>query len=132
MANLSSARSVTFFDVETTSLDPKKSAILQISIITDWEDGSQDVWTTKIKPRDMELKFASPEALNICHFHYDDWLDAPSFEDVAETISKKLAWGPVVAHNAQFDVAHIKASFERRGWREPKRNEKFDASKKNV
>ena len=112
MGNILDYRTITFFDVETTSLDPTKSAILQISIITDWEDGKQDVWTTKIKPRDMELKFASPEALNICHFHYDDWLDAPLFEDVAETIVKKLTWGPIIAHNINFDISHITASLK--------------------
>ena len=130
MTNLGSAKAVTFLDVETTHLDPTRSAILQISIITDWENGNQDVWTTKIQPRDMEIEFASSEALNVCNYVYEDWLEAPFFEDVAETIAKKIAWGPIVAHNAQFDVAHLKASFERRGWREPDRNERFDAKQK--
>ena len=59
-----------------------------------------------------------------------DWSDAPTFEDVAHIIAKKLRWGPVVAHNASFDIAHLKASFERRGWREPERNERYDNDKK--
>lgn len=130
MANLTNAKAITFVDVETTHLDPSRSAILQISIITDWEDGKQDQWTTKIKPRDMELEYADPEALKICGYNWDSWADAPSFEEVAETIAKKLRWGPVVAHNAQFDVAQLKASFQRRGWREPKRDERFEPGKK--
>lgn len=130
MANLTSSKAITFVDVETTHLDPTRSAILQISIITDWEDGKQDHWTTKIKPRDMEIEYADPEALSICGYSYEEWSDAPSFEEVAETIAKKLRWGPVVAHNAQFDVAHLKASFKRRGWREPNRNERFDEGQK--
>ena len=52
MGNLTTAKAITFFDVETTSLDSSKSAILQVSIMTDWEDGNQDAWTTNIKPRD--------------------------------------------------------------------------------
>ena len=130
MGNFSNAKAVTFLDVETTSLDPKKSAILQISVITDWEDGTQEVWTTKIKPRSLELEFASTEALKVCKYSDEDWENAPHFEDVAEKIANKIAWGPLVAHNAQFDIAHLKASFERRGWRQPEFNEKFDASKK--
>ena len=130
MGNFANSKAVTFFDVETTGLDPKKSAILQISIITDWEDGKQDVWSTKIKPRPVELKFADSEALKVCNYNEKDWSDAPSFEDVAETIAKKIAWGPIVGHNIQFDISHIKASFERRGWRSPDRNEKFDPKKK--
>lgn len=130
MANLTSAKAVTFVDVETTHLDPTRSAILQISIITDWDDGTQDQWTTKIKPRDMEIEYADPEALKVCGYSHEDWEDAPMFEEVADTIAKKLRWGPIVAHNAQFDVAHLTASFKRRGYREPKRNEKFEDNNK--
>ena len=111
-------------------MSPKKAAILQISIITDWEDGRTESWSTKIKPRDVELRYASPEALKVCNYNDADWEDAPSFEEVAHIIAKKLRWGPIVAHNAQFDVAQLKASFERRGWREPKRDERFDDEKK--
>jgi len=130
MGNLTTAKAITFFDVETTSLDSSKSAILQVSIMTDWEDGNQEVWTTKIKPRDIELEFADAEALEICKYNSQEWSDAPFFEDVAETITKKLAWGPIIGHNVQFDISHLSASFERRGWRLPLRNEKFDTSKK--
>jgi len=130
MGNLTSAKAITFFDVETTHLDPMKGAILQISIITDWSDGDTDTWTTKIKPRDIELEYASPEALTICNYSEEAWADAPSFEEVAETIAKKLAWGPIVGHNVQFDIAHIKKAFERRGWRAPEFKERFDVSKK--
>lgn len=130
MGNLATAKAITFFDVETTSLDSSKSAILQVSIITDWEDGSQDRWSTKIKPRDIEIEFADSEALKICKYDTEEWEDAPSFEEVAETIAKKLAWGPIVGHNVQFDISHLKASFDRRGWRASSRNEKFDSSKK--
>ena len=74
-----------FLDIETTHLNPKRSAILSISIITDWDNGQQDVWTTKIQPRDLEIEYASPDALKICNYKVDDWDDAPFLEDVAET-----------------------------------------------
>ena len=35
MANFTTAKAVTFFDIETTHLDPKRSAVLEISIITE-------------------------------------------------------------------------------------------------
>tara|TARA_X000001388_G_scaffold40633_1_gene28588 strand:+ start:732 stop:1313 length:582 start_codon:yes stop_codon:yes gene_type:complete len=118
MGNLASAKAVTFLDIETTHLDPAKSAILQICFITDWEDGRQDVWSTKIKPKTIELSFASEDALKICGFKEDDWADAPSFNDVAHEIIKRLTWGPLVAHNINFDLAHIRAVFNRYGWSE--------------
>lgn len=116
MGNLLNAKSLTFFDVETTHLDAAKSAILQIAIVTDWEDGRRDVWTTKIKPKDIELKFADKEALRVCNYNEHDWKDAPSFNEVAEVIAKKLRWGPIIGHNVQFDIAHLTAVFHRYGW----------------
>tara|TARA_R100000657_G_C4670484_1_gene114871 strand:+ start:307 stop:882 length:576 start_codon:yes stop_codon:yes gene_type:complete len=117
MGNFTTAKATTFFDIETTHLDPKRSAVLEISIVTDWENGNTDVWTTKIRPRDVELEFASQEALDICGYNDSDWADAPSFEEVAETIAKKLRFGPIIAHNIEFDISHLTAAFERRGYK---------------
>ena len=131
MGNFSTARSVTFLDIETTHLSPERSAILQICIITDKEGGGQDVWKTKIKPREIELEFASKEALRVCNYSPEKWEDAPRFEDVAQEIADRLAWGPIVAHNVTFDISHIVAAFKRRGWKELGRNESYyDVEKK--
>ena len=123
MGNLATAKSVTFFDVETTSLDSSKSAILQIAIVTDKGGGEKEVWSTKIKPREVELKFADKEALKICGYNDEDWSDAPMFEDVAHEISRRLVWGPIVGHNVQFDIEHLTAAFKRRGWKQISRND---------
>ena len=118
MGNFASSKAVTFLDIETTQLDPKKSAILQISFITDWENGKQDSWSTKIKPKPIELEFASKEALAICNYTEEGWENAPSFSQVAGEIAKRLTWGPLVAHNINFDLSHIRAVFARYKWTE--------------
>ena len=115
MGNITTAKAITFLDIETTHLDNSKSAILSISIITDWDGGKQDVWTTKIKPKDIEMQFASKEALEVCMYNEEEWADAPSFKDVAPEIAKRLMWGPLVAHNIQFDIGHIRSVFKRYG-----------------
>ena len=38
------------------------------------------------------------------------------FEEVAHEISRRLVWGPIVGHNVQFDISHLTAAFNRRGW----------------
>ena len=124
MGNLTTAKAITFFDIETTHLDPARSAILSISIITDWEDGKQDIWTTKIKPKPIELEFASKEALKICNYSEEEWADAPSFREVAPQIIKRLMWGPIVAHNIPFDVGHITAVLNRHGYKQADRNDR--------
>ena len=113
MGNFTTAKAITFLDIETTHLDSKRSAILEISIITDWEGGNTDVWTTKIKPKAIELEFASKEALKICGYSDKEWADAPMFEEVADTIASKLRYGPLVAHNISFDINHLTSVFER-------------------
>ena len=126
MGNITNAKAITFLDIETTHLDNSKSAILSISIITDWDGGKQDVWTTKIKPKDIEMQFASKEALEVCMYSEEEWADAPSFKEVAPEIAKRLMWGPLVAHNIQFDVGHIRSVFKRYGYREAQRNERVE------
>lgn len=118
MANFSNAKSITFFDTEVTSLDINRSALLDITIVTDWEGGNQKVFTTKVKPTARDLEQASDEALKIVGYSEEAWKDAPSFEDVAPEIAKRLKWGPIVAHNAIFDYRQLSSIFTRNGWTE--------------
>ncbi len=132
MANLLNSRAVTFIDIETTHLIPKQSAILSIAFITDWEDGRKDVWTTKIKPKAIEMEFASKDSLKICKYNSEEWASAPSFEEVAHEIAKRLLWGPIVGHNVQFDLSHIKSVFQRYGWKYTDRIENNLVENKNY
>ena len=118
MGNFSNAKAITFFDTELTNLDPEKSALLDITIITDWSEGGTETWSTKVKPTKAQLKKADPEALKIVGYNEEDWKNAPSIDEVAETIVKKLTWGPICAHNAVFDYRHLTEILKRAGWEE--------------
>lgn len=130
MGNLSTSKSITFLDIETSGLKPERSCILQICFITDWEDGKQEIFETKIKPNKIELEFASEESLKIVNYSDEAWKDAPTFQDVAPTIAKKLTWGPLVGHNINFDLAHIRSTFKRYKWEEVDDLKMLDKDKK--
>ena len=87
------------------------------------------MWTTKIKPRKIELKYADPEALKVCKYNEKEWENAPSFDEVANEIINKLKYGPLVAHNIQFDISHVEAVLKRYGYKKSNRtaieNKKF-------
>jgi DNA polymerase III epsilon subunit-like protein len=118
MPNFANSKSVTFFDTEVTSLDINRSALLDITIVTDWEDGGQKVFTTKVKPTARDLELADEEALKIVGYSDELWKDAPTFDEVAPEIAKRLKWGPIVAHNAIFDYRQLASIFTRNGWTE--------------
>ena len=110
--NITDYRTITYFDVETTSLDPTRGEIIQICIVTEDQEGNLSEWSTKIRPRLQEGTY-DRSALKINGFKAKEYIDAPIFEDVADTIIEKLRWGPIVAHNASFDVSFIESNLER-------------------
>jgi len=112
MGNILDYRTIAFFDVETTHLDPTCGEIIQIAVITECRSGKLTEWSTKIKPQ-LKPGSYSNKALEINGFNEEDWADAPRFEEVADTIVEKLRWGPIVAHNAPFDVAFVESCLER-------------------
>lgn len=112
MSNITDYRTITYFDVETTSLDPTRGEIIQICIVTENNEGELKEWSTKIRPR-LKPGTYDKSALKINNFKPLDYIDAPIFEDVADEIIEKLRWGPIVAHNAAFDVSFIESNLDR-------------------
>lgn len=112
MANITDYRTITYFDVETTSLDPTKGEIIQICIVTENSEGDLKEWSTKIRPR-LQPGTYDKSALKINNFQPKEYMDAPIFEDIADEIVEKLRWGPIVAHNAAFDVSFIESNLSR-------------------
>ena len=100
MGNIADYRTISYFDVETTSLDPSKGEIIQICVVTEDREGNLEEWSTKIRPRLKEGTY-DRSALKVNNFNPKEYINAPIFEDVADQIIEKLRWGPIVAHNAQ-------------------------------
>ena len=112
MGNILDYEKITFVDVETTHLDPRRGEIIQIAILTEDRKGNVETYETKIKPYLPHGSF-SEKALEINGYNEKDWQDAPRFKDVAPEIVKRLSRGPIVAHNALFDITYIENALVR-------------------
>src|SRR6056300_681012 len=134
MGNFLTAKAVTFLDTETICIDPVDgvNTLLSVCFITDWEDGTTNTTQIKIKLSLDQKPHASPEALKINNYSKEAWADAVSIDEAAPIIAKSIAWGPIIAHNAQFDINHIVSSLEACGWRKTERNERFSLENKTF
>lgn len=112
-----------FLDLETSSLDFKEGAVLEVAIRFDYgsapdgedlvDDGHGLVWQTKVKPWSMEG--AQAEALEVNGYKEEDWVGAPPFAEVAPTILRLLKGRVIVGHNPSFDYYFLKHELERCG-----------------
>src|SRR5262249_5526380 len=101
-------------DVETTGLSPGRDRVVEIAVVrTDRHGRVVDEWATLINPSGR---------VGAAHIHgitVADVRAAPRFADVAGELVARMAGNVVVAHNAAFDVAFLRAEFERAGWPMP-------------
>jgi DNA polymerase III epsilon subunit-like protein len=94
-------------DIETTGLDPSADRVIEFAAC----DQGGIEFATLVDPRD-EVEAAGPHGLTLA-----DLEGAPAFESIAWRIRKVLASRVVVAHNASFDLAFLRAEFQRIGRR---------------
>lgn len=97
--------SIIAFDLETTGLDPKNDAIIEIAFVKFDETGILDRYTTLINPG-----FPLPaESMNITGITDDDLKDAPFFSDIRPKLLEFLADGsPLLGHNVDFDISFFR------------------------
>ena len=116
MSNMLNYSQLVFFDTETTSLDSNKGEIISVCVMTEDSNGKLSTWQTKIMPR-LKKGSYSQRALDINGFSLEEWKGAPKFEDIATDLVWKMRFGPIIAHNAQFDVNFIQTELNRCGWK---------------
>jgi DNA polymerase-3 subunit epsilon len=96
-----------YLDTETTGLDPLQGhEIIEIAIVTDYDDGTTEYWECKIKPRRLDL--ADPRALEVNGYSQELWKDAKDMRDAIIDIGVRLQKGLVVGYNPHFDWQFIK------------------------
>jgi DNA polymerase III subunit epsilon len=96
-----------FIDVETTGLDPAVDRIAEIGVVL-VDGGASAEWSCLLAlgaARLAEVRVAGaaePER-------------APSFTEIASELAARLSGRLLVAHNARFDYAFLKAEYQRSG-----------------
>lgn len=101
---------IAFVDIETTGGPTQRDSITEIGIVTVDESGVRE-WSTLVRP---EMRI--PEHIQrLTGISNDMVADAPPFERVANDVFDRLEGRIFAAHNARFDVGHLRAAFRRVG-----------------
>ncbi|WP_251450896.1 histone-like nucleoid-structuring protein Lsr2 [Microbacterium sp. Marseille-Q6648] len=101
-------------DVETTGLSPRQDRIVELAVVrVDSEGQVVDEWSTRFNPE------GPVGATHIHGITHNDVAGAPVFRDVAPHLIPFVAGVPIAAHNANFDLAFLRAEFQRAGWDAP-------------
>ncbi|MEO8203939.1 MAG: exonuclease domain-containing protein [Betaproteobacteria bacterium] len=104
------ARRIAFVDLETTGLGPSTHRVAEIGVVTLDPDGTQAEWTTLVNPGRLPRAQRAVDGVTDRELYA-----APRFAEVATHLAGLLAGRMVVAHNARFDYAFLKAEFTRAG-----------------
>lgn len=93
-------------DVETTGLKPATNRIISVSAIRfeDWEP--VEIFYTLVNPQTS----IPVEATRINHITNDMVVDAPTFSQIAESLSEFIGNSNLVGHNIAFDLAFLYCS----------------------
>jgi DNA polymerase-3 subunit epsilon len=96
-------------DVETTGLNPDEHRIVEICLLTVENGDVKEIWTTRLNPE-------GPVGKTEIHGITDtDVRNAPLFRDSLQEILARINGVVLVAHNARFDLAFLRAEFDRAG-----------------
>jgi exodeoxyribonuclease X len=92
-----------FIDTETTGIDPDADAIVEIALVRFTLGGPSRVFHSLVNPG-----FPIPPAASAVHHITDeDVANAPSLQDLKQTIAEFMHGATPVAHNAKFDALFV-------------------------
>ncbi|OGC09318.1 hypothetical protein A3F86_00500 [candidate division WOR-1 bacterium RIFCSPLOWO2_12_FULL_45_9] len=96
-------------DLETTGLEPTIHEITEIGAIKTKGTEITDLYSTLIKPKEK----ITPEITRLTGIDNDMVADAPSLETSLPKFLDYIGDAVLIAHNADFDVAFLKAQIKR-------------------
>lgn len=91
-------------DLETTGLDPKTDAIIEIGCARLRDGEIVDQWSTLVNPG-RKLSFAITQLTGIAD---RDLIGQPALREVIDPLRRFVGSVPIVAHNASFDLGFLR------------------------
>ncbi len=108
MKNLTLARPLAVFDLETTGTDPAQDRIVEISVLRVEPEGGRELRTRRVNPG----RPIPPEATAIHGIRDEDVSDAPEFRRIARGLLEFLGDADLAGFNVQrFDVPLLDREF---------------------
>lgn len=106
------SRPVTFFDLETTGVDPFNDRIVQVGAIKIHPDGNREEWNQLVNPQ-MPIP---PEVTAVHGIKDEDVKDAPTIGDLSQKLSEFFHDVDLGGYNIKnFDIPILMAEFNRIG-----------------
>lgn len=93
---------VVILDTETTGLDENTHEILEISII---RPDTSILLDTKVRP--IQIETAHPVALEVNGYVEEEWIDAPTWNEIAPKVKESLTDVVILGHNVSFDMRFV-------------------------
>lgn len=99
-------------DVETTGLDPNEHRVVEIAIVhLDAHFNVLDVWSTIVDPGcDIPRDAVAIHGIGVETLTEST---APTFADISDEVTARLANCMIVGHHVEFDLGFIQAEYER-------------------
>jgi DNA polymerase-3 subunit epsilon/ATP-dependent DNA helicase DinG len=96
--------SIVAIDIETTGLDPRRDAIIEIGAVRFNEEGIQNEWRSFVNPGRPIPPFIS----QLTGIRNEDVVHAPTIRSVAAELAVFVEESPVLGQNVGFDLSFIR------------------------
>ena len=106
---------IAFVDVETTGLGADHHRIAEIGVVSVDHGVVGEAWDALLDPGRRIADLPHEFGVEPPYFCADRSSELPQFRDIARDLAARLDGCLLVAHNARFDHAYLKAEFERAG-----------------
>ncbi len=96
--------SIVAIDVETTGLDPRRDAIIEIGAVRFNEDGIQDEWKSYVNPG----RQIPPFITQLTGIKNENVVDAPTLKALAPELVVFVEESPILGQNVKFDLGFLR------------------------